>query len=182
MILPIGRREDLVGADSTREVHGDMKTTKTLRHMAMGLAAGMLALAGAMSSTGTAQAATAHGSTLDEPGVLYPGDYLESDDTRLYMQGDGNFVLYKYATSNPTAVWSAPGAQGCGQKAIMQGDGNLVVYGAGNRVCWARGVYKTSSLQTASLVVSPKGGLAVLYVTPRQMSIFTDTLRSSDLY
>ncbi|MGW3078741.1 hypothetical protein [Kitasatospora sp. NPDC001132] len=155
--------------------------------MAIGIAAGMLALAGTMTSAGTAQAATAYGSTLSEPGVLYPGDYLESGDTRLYMQGDGNFVLYKYATWNPTPVWVAPRTQGCGQKAIMQGDGNLVVYGAGGYVCWARGTYKTNSQQTAILTVSPLGGLRVDYVNPDNprtplSNPFTDTLRSSDPY
>lgn len=155
---------------------------KTLRNLAIGAAAGMLALGGTMVSTGTAQAATAHGPTMDEPGVLLPGDYLEADDTRLYLQGDGNFVLYKYAQTNPTPVWVAPGTLGCGEKAIMQGDGNLVVYGAGDRICWARNTFKTSSLQVATLVVGPKGGLKIVYVTPRQWSIVTDTLRSSDPY
>lgn len=164
-----------------------MKVTKTLRRTAVGIAVGMLALAGTMSSAGTAQAATAYGPTLREPGVLYPGDYLEADDTRLYMQGDGNFVLYKYATSNPTPVWSADGAKNCGQKAIMQGDGNLVVYGAGNRVCWARNTFKTNSVQTAILTVSPKGGLRVDYANPDNPrnpmnNPFTDILRSSDPY
>ncbi|MFG2919681.1 hypothetical protein ACGF0D_43295 [Kitasatospora sp. NPDC048298] len=156
--------------------------------MAIGIAAGVLALAGTMTSAGTAQAATAYGSTLSEPGVLNPGDYLESGDTRLYMQGDGNFVLYRYAPMMPPRpVWVAPGAQNCGVKAIMQGDGNLVVYGAGNRICWARGTYKTNSLQTAVLTVSPRGGLSVEYANPDNprnpmSNPFTDTLRSSDPY
>ncbi|MEU8928076.1 hypothetical protein AB0D10_45505 [Kitasatospora sp. NPDC048545] len=159
-----------------------MKATKALRRAAVGITAGLLALAWPMASAGSAQAATGYGATLSEPGVLYPGDYLESGDTRLYMQGDGNFVLYKYAQWNPTPVWAAPGALGCGTKAIMQGDGNLVVYGAGDRICWASDTYKTSSFQTAGVQVQEHGGLKIVFTDTRQWSYRWATIRSSDPY
>lgn len=159
-----------------------MKVTKTLRRMAVGITAGMLALVGTTMSAGTAQAATGYGSSLEEPGVLYAGDYLEDGDTRLYMQGDGNFVLYRHVSSNPTAVWTAPGTLGCGIKAIMQGDGNLVVYGANDRVCWSSNTFKSNSFQTVGVVVRDRGGLQIVFTDPRQWSIGWATLRSSDPY
>ncbi|RKT16290.1 D-mannose binding lectin [Streptomyces sp. 1114.5] len=158
-----------------------MKTTKTLRRMAVGTAAGVLALVGTMVSAGTAQADYSAGSTLNEPGILYQGGYLSYNDTKLILQGDGNLVIYK-GYSYPTAVWAAPGTWGCGQKAIMQGDGNFVVYGANNRVCWASNSFKSSSTERASVSLSDHGGVDIVFEDTRFESFGRFTIRSSDPY
>ncbi|MET8623631.1 hypothetical protein ABZW30_07725 [Kitasatospora sp. NPDC004669] len=160
-----------------------MKATKTLRRTAVGTAAGVLALVGTMVSAGAAHADTIYSGGLGEPGVLNQGDRIIEGDTQLIMQGDGNLVLYRVPPfGSANAVWVAPGTLGCGTKAIMQGDGNFVVYGAYNRVCWASNSFKTNSFQSAGVLVADKGGLKIVFTDPRQWSIITDTLRSSDPY
>ncbi|MFD9692031.1 hypothetical protein ACFXPX_00175 [Kitasatospora sp. NPDC059146] len=157
------------------------KTKKTLRHMAMTATVGVLALAGTVVSAGAAHADPMVG--MDEPGVLYQGNRLSSDDTSLIMQGDGNLVLYKNTnTAYPTVAWVAPGTLGCGLKAIMQDDGNFVVYGANAKVCWASGTFKPNPAGKATLVVANKGGLAISFTNPPGHSLDWATLRSSDLY
>ncbi|MEV7941954.1 hypothetical protein AB0O82_38305 [Kitasatospora sp. NPDC088264] len=161
-----------------------MKTTKTLRHMTLGMAAGMLALVGTVASAGTAQAYDLPTADMDEPGILYRGGHIEAGDTQLILQNDGNLVLYRayQEASLVHPVWQA-NTWGCGYKAIMQGDGNFVVYDANSRLCWSANTFKSSSLQKASLQVSALGGLKVVFVNPSGgRSISWATIRSSDLY
>ncbi|MER7669423.1 hypothetical protein ABTY61_13250 [Kitasatospora sp. NPDC096128] len=158
-----------------------MKTTKkTLRHMAMAVTAGVLALAGTMVSAGTAQAEDRSG--MNEPGILFQGDRLTAGDTSLIMQGDGNLVLYRGVPSAPYPVWVAPNTLGCGYKAIMQGDGNFVVYNAASKPCWASNTFKSDPNSLASVGVFDKGGLAIGFATPPGHSVQWIGLRSSDLY
>ncbi|WP_387319858.1 hypothetical protein, partial [Neobacillus sp. NPDC058068] len=93
-----------------------MKTMKALRQIALATATTALALAGAVASTGTAEAAidraTDHVSIWDDE-PLYPGWYIESGSTRMIMQPDGNFVVYQFGTD----VKMASNTVGCGYKA-----------------------------------------------------------------
>ncbi|MFJ8472011.1 hypothetical protein [Kitasatospora sp. NPDC094011] len=158
-----------------------MKAKKTMRRTAMAAAAGALALAGTVASAGTAQAAGAV--SMREPGILYQGSSLTTNDTQLILQTDGNLVLYRnYQTPNPVAVWSAAGTWGCGYKAIMQGDGNFVVYNASNKVCWSSNTFKSNPNGTASLGIADHGGLTIQISYPPLASIEVITLRSTDLY
>ncbi|MFJ8627840.1 hypothetical protein ACIRD3_34070 [Kitasatospora sp. NPDC093550] len=136
-----------------------MKTTKTLRHLAIGTAAGTLALTGVLAGAGNAAADGIQVASMAEPGVLYRNDRLEAGDTRLIMQGDGNLVMYRNTGNGDVPLWSTHSA-GCGDRAIMQGDGNLVVYGTGTRICWANNVFKGGP-GTAALEVHSGGGLHI---------------------
>jgi hypothetical protein len=68
---------------------------------------------------------------------LYQGDYLVSanGDYTLFMQHDGNLVLYDYYG---TPIWAT---NTCCNSAInrvtMQSDGNLVLYDVSNNYHWA---------------------------------------------
>ncbi|MFE7593627.1 hypothetical protein ACFU6K_29915 [Kitasatospora sp. NPDC057512] len=161
-----------------------MKTTKKLRNTALGMAAGLLALVGTVTSAGTAHA-DVPAAYMDEPGILYRGGHIEAGDTQLVLQNDGNLVLYRayQDASLVHAVWQAPKTWGCGYKAIMQGDGNFVVYDANSRPCWSADTFKPSSWTRASLEVSALGGLRVVFVNSSGgRSSSWATIRSSDLY
>ncbi|MFE3505987.1 hypothetical protein [Kitasatospora sp. NPDC059160] len=165
-----------------------MKTTKTLRHLAMAGATTALALAGTMTGTGTAQAAleTGNGYTAiydDEP--LYPGWHVDSMTARVIMQPDGNFVVYqKDGSGQFSKVAFASGTVGCGYKAVMQSDGNLVVYAANGGVCWSLG---TAGHPHAKLMVFDAGRSGVHWnggIIPRSSNgADSNTVAlSSDLY
>jgi hypothetical protein len=79
-------------------------------------------------------------------GIVPGGTILGADTARfsannrfgLWMQGDGNLVLYAYGSSGSgaaTPVW-ASGTQGTDNRAVMQGDGNLVVYSRYGQPLW----------------------------------------------
>jgi hypothetical protein len=96
---------------------------------------------------------------------LNVGDYLVSPNCRaaLFMQSDGNLVLYRQDAAPGTKLWSAPyrlGTSGCNY-AIMQGDGNFVLKGP-TYVCWASGTGPTYPSPGAHLVLQDNGDL-VLY-------------------
>ena len=111
----------------------------------------------------------AHGLPVWSRGTGYIGGRLSPDQTmdagdlrrsqngryRLYMQGDGNLVMYD--TSNGAALWSS-GTSG-NNHAVMQGDGNLVVYPAAGAALWSSG---TGGRNGARLEVQDDGNL-VLY-------------------
>ncbi|MER5638743.1 hypothetical protein ABT095_17485 [Kitasatospora sp. NPDC002227] len=104
--------------------------------------------------------------------IRHQNEYWASPDgsTKLYMQWDGNVVVYK----NGTAVWSAPGAMPNGNFLAMQVDGNLVVYSASNTPLWASNtgghygavlaVYDSGAIQ----VEQPDGTVLWTSVPPRQ--------------
>ncbi|WP_316526726.1 hypothetical protein [Kitasatospora brasiliensis] len=163
-----------------------MKTTKTVRQLAIAIAATTLALTGTVATAGTAQAAIDNESglpivSMGEPGILYQGQYIETGYTRLILQTDGNLVIYRTAEGGPSyAKWAAPGTWGCGVKAIMQGDGNFVVYGTNNRFCWASSTFKSSPSKTATLEVYGRGGLGVAMQDSASKSF--SVIASSDPY
>jgi hypothetical protein len=74
---------------------------------------------------------------------LAAGDVLRSANTLygLFMQGDGNLVLYSGVPSISTAVWATntwtlpPFLRP--NRADMQGDGNFVLYNTANAASWA---------------------------------------------
>ena len=89
---------------------------------------------------------------------LYASDYLDSADRRyrLYMQSDGNLVLYYAPTSH--AIW-ATNTSGTGASYLrMQSDGNLVIYDATNQPTWAT---NTDGHLHALLVVQNDGNLVI---------------------
>ena len=84
---------------------------------------------------------------LDAGQSLHVGDSLRSPNGLygLFMQGDGNLVLYSGVPSTSTAVWATntwtlpswlrP------HRADMQGDGNFVLYTPSNFPAWASGTH-----------------------------------------
>jgi hypothetical protein len=89
--------------------------------------------------------------------MLATDDYLESCDGRftLYMQPDGNLVLYR---NGHGALWSSGTAGNTGAVTYMQGDGNLVVYSAGGRALWSTG---TQGHPSAQLWVHDDGNMVI---------------------
>ncbi len=84
-------------------------------------------------------------------------DSLTSCDGRftLYMQSDGNLVLYQVGV---TALWSTQTHGNAGAWAALQDDGNLVVYSAGGSALWATG---SSGHPGATLHVQGDGNLVI---------------------
>ncbi|WP_328942656.1 hypothetical protein OG259_14590 [Streptomyces sp. NBC_00250] len=175
-----------------------MKTIvkKTLRGAAGAAAAGLLAVAGTVAGSGTAQAAYDPGTQTmwgDEP--LYPGWHVSTGYARLIMQTDGNLVFYRTNTpgdwSNATPLWHTD-TVGCGHKAVMQSDGRLVVRGADGRECASRGRDKGGSAYACLQVGDGPGGLHIWYtntrcgtfnaLTARTLSSTTEDRILSDLY
>ncbi|MFB6719963.1 hypothetical protein ACFCV3_07380 [Kribbella sp. NPDC056345] len=72
---------------------------------------------------------------------------------RAYMQGDGNFVLYK----GKTPLWSTK-TQSKGAFVAMQGDGNLVVYSAAKKALWSSKTTRKGSV----LVLQNSGDLQIV--------------------
>lgn len=87
------------------------------------------------------------------------GKYLQSNNGRfrLYMQGDGNLVLYDEAQSHK-ALWASGTGGKPGASATMQSDGNLVVY-SGTTGVWST---KTNGWNGARVVIQDDGNM-VLY-------------------
>ncbi|MER7848828.1 hypothetical protein ABTZ03_33365 [Kitasatospora sp. NPDC096077] len=163
-----------------------MKTTKTMRHMAMTATAGILALTGTMTAAGTAQADSLDPEqqpriTVNDPFVLYQGQSLDTGKTRLILQSDGDLVLYR--TDNRYEWKWSMDTKGCGNRAILQGDGNFVVYGNyNNNVCKATNTYKDSPNDRATLEVWGYGGLRIKYTSRFESSGGTVELKSTDPY
>ncbi|MFE6056892.1 hypothetical protein ACFQ6N_39655 [Kitasatospora sp. NPDC056446] len=165
-----------------------MKTKKTLRHIAIAATTTALAMAGAMTATGTAEAAVDRGDGSyisifdDEP--LYQGWHLDAGSTRAIMQPDGNFVVYQpdKQTGEIKAV-KASNTIGCGYKAVMQSDGNFVVYAANGYACWSTGTFGHPH---ARLTVHSLGRSGVYWgggIIPRSTGAESNAVYfSSDLY
>lgn len=63
-------------------------------------------------------------------------------NARCVMQPDGNFVLYRNNSSNPSdAVWSSGTSGSCyaNSRIVLQDDGNLVIYRPNNQAVWSTG-------------------------------------------
>ncbi|MFJ8472002.1 hypothetical protein [Kitasatospora sp. NPDC094011] len=161
-----------------------MKTTKTMRRMAMTAAAGVLALTGTVATAGTAQADTTPAKDaprvdLNAPFTLYRGQFVDTGSTRLILQDDGNLVTYKTYNGQYTPVWSAPNTWNCGTKAILQPDGNFVVYGNNDYVCWSSNTKQVNNGVT--LEIWGYGGLTMYFSSPAR-SFSWAVIASTDPY
>ncbi|BBY82168.1 peptidoglycan DD-metalloendopeptidase family protein [Mycolicibacterium pulveris] len=89
---------------------------------------------------------------------LKAGQYIESKNGRyrLYMQKDGNLVLYDEQRSHK-ALWASATDGQSGAHAVMQSDGNLVVY-RGSKALWSS---HTNGQKGAVLVVQNDGNLVI---------------------
>jgi hypothetical protein len=100
---------------------------------------------------------------------IVPGDTVLGAETSrfsanrrfgLWMQGDGNLVLYAYGSSGSgaaTPVW-ASGTRGAGNRTVMQTDGNLVVYSPRGVPLWDSHTWGSDG---AFLKVQDDGKLAI---------------------
>jgi hypothetical protein len=98
---------------------------------------------------------------------LLQNQFLRSADGRftLYMQGDGNLVVYFYNQ----ALWASNTCCDASiDRCIMQGDGNLVLYDVNNSPRWSSGTWGFPG----SLLVMQSDGNLVIYQgsTPRWAS------------
>jgi hypothetical protein len=66
--------------------------------------------------------------------ALWASNTVNSGATKAAMQGDGNFVLY---TSAGAAVWASGTANNAGAKLTLQNDGNVVITGSGGGTLWS---------------------------------------------
>ena len=79
------------------------------------------------------------------PSMLFVGQQLNQNQYisspsgryRLYMQNDGNLVLYEVFKGNLYPAWASNTAGSGAVRAVMQSDGNFVLYTANNRAVWA---------------------------------------------
>ena len=83
-------------------------------------------------SENEAQTSNARGPRLNNGETLDQGQHLVSTNGRwrVYMQHDGNVVLYEYKGNRRRPIWVTD-SDGKGRKPyrmIMQSDGNLVIY------------------------------------------------------
>ncbi|MDT0464563.1 hypothetical protein [Streptomyces gibsoniae] len=66
---------------------------------------------------------------------LHGGWWAQTQYTRLVMQPDGNFVIYR--KHDGKAIWSSRTSGHTGAYAYMQSDGNLVVYSSTGSALWS---------------------------------------------
>lgn len=68
---------------------------------------------------------------------MAPNQYLQSQNGshRMYLQGDGNLVVYRQSDGTP--LWASNTRNQGGTRLTMQGDGNLVLYTSTNTPVWA---------------------------------------------
>ena len=83
----------------------------------------------------------ARGAKLNNGETLHQGQHMVSPNGRwrVYMQHDGNVVLYEYKGSRRRPIWVTD-SDGKGKRPyrmIMQGDGNLVVYDRNKTATWS---------------------------------------------
>jgi hypothetical protein len=101
---------------------------------------------------------TGHDRISDNAG-LFVNQYLQSDNGRyrLYMQSDGNLVLYYQP--NGHAVWSSKTVGRPANSVAMQGDGNLVIYSKtpGEAIWWTG----TQGHPHATLIVQNDGNVVI---------------------
>ncbi|WP_372509436.1 hypothetical protein [Streptomyces humicola] len=112
---------------------------------------------GALWSTGTYD----HSQTIGSGQQLKPGWWTQAQYTRLVMQLDGNFVMYR--NSDGKAIWASGTSGHSGAYAYMQSDGNLVVYKSGGGpssggALWASG---TSGHSGAYAIMQSDGNFVV---------------------
>lgn len=98
------------------------------------------------------------GYTLTSGQLLHNGEYLWSQNGKylLWMQRDGNLVLYNWTTFKP--IWYSNTYNKPVVIAIMQSDGNFVEYDINNKFYWASNTQNNSG---AYLVVQDDGNCVI---------------------
>ena len=102
---------------------------------------------------------------------LRPNEWIQSNNGqyRLYMQNDGNLVLYK--TSNNDYMWASR-TPGVNNYLNMQSDGNLVLYTTSDVPVWATntngGQNKLIVHNNGVMTVEPVNGGSVLWTSENQ--------------
>lgn len=93
--------------------------------------------------------------------TLKPDQSIFSKDGRykLWMQKDGNLVLYKIVSGRRTPLWSSNTSGRAVERCVFQRDGNLVVYGFSNKVVWAA----ASDRKGGSYMLLQNDGNLVIY-------------------
>jgi hypothetical protein len=92
-------------------------------------------------------------------GALSANQFLQSDNARyrLYMQGDGNLVLYY--EPNGHALWASnTNGRPASQLVMQASDGNLVIYSTTGQPIWASG---TQGHPHATLIVQNDGNVVI---------------------
>ncbi|GLW29036.1 hypothetical protein Areg01_19760 [Actinoplanes regularis] len=89
---------------------------------------------------------------------LFRGAALKSANGQftLWLQSDGNLVLYDVRSGTPKAIWSQGNLKA--YRLVNQQDGNLVLYDYAKRVLWAT---DTAGRGTSTLALSDDGALAL---------------------
>ncbi len=102
-------------------------------------------------------------SSLAQGEALYPNSYLISPNGQyqLWMQGDGNLVLYNNATGR--VEWASWTQGNYGLHVVMQTDGNLVMYDEEGYVYWESGTNPTGA---AELNLQDDGNLVIYGLAP----------------
>ncbi|WP_157845479.1 hypothetical protein [Kitasatospora phosalacinea] len=123
-----------------------MRKTVFKRATAVLLGAAAIALAAPAVQAGADSPSNPTSVQLRGGSALTAGQYLQSGESQLVMQDDGNLVLYLVNTSGRRgpAVWSSGTYNNPGAHLAMQDDGNLVVYRQGGDT-QANAVWSTSS-------------------------------------
>ena len=97
--------------------------------------------------------------------LLLAGESITTQDRKLYMQEDGNLVLYRMNNGHLGNTLWASNTQGANNKVRFQRDGNFVIYNANGRAKWATGTNphgNTLVLQEdGNLVIYSKSGRAL---------------------
>lgn len=79
------------------------------------------------------------------------------------MQGDGNFVIYKYTAAGTTAIWATRTAGNPGSLLVERRDGDLAIYAPSGAILWSSHSARGHDLPN-ELVMQRDGNL-VLYTT-----------------
>jgi murein DD-endopeptidase MepM/ murein hydrolase activator NlpD len=103
---------------------------------------------------------------------LTSGHYLTSQNgtSRLYMQTDGNFVLYYLYGTLWVARWASNTAGHPGAFAIMQKEGNLVVYDSAWHPLWAS---SSTAGPISALILKNNGELKIVDKFTKRWSLGT---------
>lgn len=106
--------------------------------------------------------------------TLNAGDSILTFNRKLFMQEDGNLVLYKFdqrGGGQRESLFASNTGGNMGAYATFQPDGNLVVYNSMGRAIWSTG---TSGLSNATLKLQLDGNL-VLYRDNGSAAFATNT-------
>jgi hypothetical protein len=97
--------------------------------------------------------------TLPAGSQLVQNQWLSSPNGlyRLYMQNDGNLVMYEDDRGRLSPLWASHTNGSGAVRAVMQTDGNFVLYNARNQAVWASNTAGIRSAQYARVTVNDDG-------------------------